>query len=267
MSTVVVPPKQEAALQLTALRAINYDWTMHLRSVWTDAPYDSCEIHTRLRDEFQRRLDSLILDRSINSPFGWLLVGSGGCGKTHFLSVCRQQAAAREICFVMVDMTDVRDFWSTVLQGYLDSLQQEYEPGKFQQRTLLEKFLKLFNFDVTVERALELFAEFSKERHAEKVTAIVSAIRKQHPRGSKPCIRMWVRAILATTSNDPSINSAGLSWINANPVDDDMRRFARIHQISRRTAPHRQSSVVDDESCAVPTVSRLRSARSNCRSV
>ena len=31
---------------LAALRAINFDWTMHLRSVWSDPAYDSPELHT-----------------------------------------------------------------------------------------------------------------------------------------------------------------------------------------------------------------------------
>ncbi|WP_397569177.1 ATP-binding protein [Schlesneria sp. T3-172] len=224
MPAVVEPPKQDAALELAALREINYDWTMHLRSVWADAAYDSSEIHTRLRDEFQRRLDSLKVDKSANSPLGWLLVGSAGCGKTHFLSVCRQQAAARGISFVLVDMTDVRDFWSTVLQGYLDSLQVEYIPGQFQQRTLLEKFLKLIDYDVTAERALGRFAEFSQQQHAQQVTAVVTAIRKIHPREAA-MYQDVIRAILATTSHDPSVSAAGLSWINANPVDDEMRKL------------------------------------------
>ena len=224
MSVVATAPPKKQVGELSALRSISYDWTMHLRSVWSDAPYDSAEIHTRLRDEFQNRLDLLMQDKGINSPLGWLLVGSAGSGKTHFLSICRKMAAVRDINFILIDMTDVRDFWNTVLQGFLDSLQQEYAPGKFQQQTLLEKFLKLFNLDVSIERALELLADFSKERLADKVNAIVSVIRKKAPREAA-LHQDVVRAILATTSNDPAINAAGLSWLNANPIDDDMRRL------------------------------------------
>lgn len=210
--------------QVAALRAINYDWTMHLRSVWADPAYDSPEIHTKLREEFNLRLAELQEQSSLASPMGWRVVGRPGSGKTHWLSICRQQAVARHIGFVLVDMTDVSDFWSTVLQGYLDSLQQEYSPGKFQQQILIEKFLSLLPLNVSVARALDLLPDFSKEKLAEKVAAIVGVIRKRHPREAA-MHQDVIRALLATTSNDLAIHSAGFSWLNANPVDDDMRRL------------------------------------------
>ncbi|MGE3775672.1 MAG: AAA family ATPase, partial [Pirellulaceae bacterium] len=236
MAVAASPRRLNTSPDLAALRAIDFDWTMHLRSVWTDPPYDSAEIHTGLRDEFQERLDDLNEEANPNSPLGWLLVGAAGSGKTHWLSVCRRHAVGRGVGFILVDMTDVRDFWSTVLQGYLDSLQQEYEPGKFQQQSLLEKFLGLFKFDVPVERALELLPEFPRDRLAEKISAMVGVIRRRHPAEAAKHQDV-IRAVLATTSNDPAASAAGLNWLNANPMDDDMRRllgFAKPQEEPRR---------------------------------
>ena len=208
---------------LNALRAISYDWTMHLRSVWSDPPFDSGAIHTPLRAEFQERLDLLKQEQSINSPLGWLVVGAAGSGKTHWLSICRQQAVAKQIAFVLVDMTDVRDFWNTVLQGYLDSLQQAYAKGKYQQRVLLERFLSLFKIGVPVEQALQMLAD-SKDRMVKAILMIVEGIHKQHPKEAK-FHQDAIRAVLATVSKDLAILNAGLSWLNANQVDDDMRKL------------------------------------------
>jgi hypothetical protein len=223
MTAILNPPPKSAPFDgLALLRAINYDWTMHLRSVWTDPPYDAADIHARLRRDFQLRLDELKQDSSSNAPLGWLVVGAAGSGKTHWLSICRQQAVAREMGFVLVDMTDVRSFWSTVLQGFLDSLQQEYTAGEFQQQVLLRKFLKLFQFNVTAERALQLLPTMPGAKLAEMIGKVVAVVRKRHPVEALQHQDV-IRAILATNSNDAAIAAAGLSWLNANQVDDGMR--------------------------------------------
>ena len=98
------------------LRAISFDWTMHLTSVWSDPPFDVPDLHSDLRKELEWKLDQLSASSNSSSPLGWVVMGSGGTGKTHLLSVLRRQARQRGISFVLVDMTDVHDFWETVLQ-------------------------------------------------------------------------------------------------------------------------------------------------------
>ncbi|HTN77229.1 MAG TPA: DUF87 domain-containing protein [Pirellulaceae bacterium] len=232
MSTVI---ETSAALSsqdaITALRAIDYDWTMHLRSVWSDPPFDSPELHHSLREEFQQRLDDLRDSTTINSPLGWLVVGAAGSGKTHWLSICRRQAVDRGISFVLVDMTGVRDFWSTLLQGYLDSLQQEYAPGKFQQQAILARFLELFKFrggppnsgkELTTKQALEMLPALKGDKLSKMISAVISVIRRKHPSEALQHHDV-IRAVLAVASHDSSIAAAGLSWLNGNAVDDDMR--------------------------------------------
>jgi len=226
----------EEGRALGALSAIDYDWTMHLRSVWSDPAFDAPQIHAEWRREFGSRLDRLETEKGSNSPLGWLMVGQPGSGKTHWLSICRKQAAERGCGFVLVDMTDVREFWSTVLQGYLDSLQQEWQPGKLQQQVLLEKFLGRFRINVSVSDAIKYLASYPAERLAQAISRLVDVIRKQHPRQGTQHQDV-VRALLAVSSQDASIHAAGLSWLNANPVDGPMRTLLGFSQTPEE--PHR----------------------------
>src|SRR5690349_4004129 len=97
---------------------------MRLSEVWDDAAWDVPDLHAGLRGEVVRKLDAMRTNRAGKSPLGWVIVGGGGTGKTHLLGTFRREAALRKAGFILVDMTDVRDFWETVLQGYLDSIQQ-----------------------------------------------------------------------------------------------------------------------------------------------
>ena len=202
---------------------MDFDWTVHLQRVWTDSPYDSPEIHTKLRDQFAQKLDELKARDVMEPPLGWIVVGPAGSGKTHWLSVCRQQAVARGMGFVLVDLTDVREFWQTVLQGYLDSLQQVYNGGKFQQQVLMERFLGTLPLNRSVDATLEAFRKIPAAVMAENISRVIKVIHQRYPnQGLK--YGDVIRALLATSSGDPDVASAGLSWLNANPVDDAARK-------------------------------------------
>ena len=47
------------------------------------------ELNADLRSEFAERLLALRQQQSTKSPLGWVVIGSGGSGKTHWLSICR----------------------------------------------------------------------------------------------------------------------------------------------------------------------------------
>lgn len=109
--------------ELTALLAVDFDWVKRLNEVWSDSTTDVAELHSEQRANLRERLTGLSSSRE--SQEAQLIVGyvgNPGSGKTHFLSFVRREALARGMQFVLVDMTDVRDFWSTVSLGYLESL-------------------------------------------------------------------------------------------------------------------------------------------------
>src|SRR5262245_39395805 len=127
---------------LNALKAANFDWATHLSDVWSDSTWDVSDLHGPIRKDFVDKIEAMRGNAKANSPLGWVIVGGGGTGKTHLLGTFRREAAGRKVAFVLVDMTDVRNFWETVLQGYLDSLQQSFEGGRHQYRCILRNIIE-----------------------------------------------------------------------------------------------------------------------------
>ncbi len=128
---------------LTLLCAADFDWAMHLQGVWTDPPYDVPEFQSTLRHQLCEKLHEMHENPADDSPLGWVVVGTAGSGKTHLLSILRRESFARQIHFVLVDMTDVHDFWATVLLGYFNSLQQNRADGRPLRTALIERLLSL----------------------------------------------------------------------------------------------------------------------------
>jgi len=58
--------KQPLALQ--ALSVVDFDWTMHMKSVWRDAGYDIDTLHQSYRHRILAEVDRLQHLRETNSP-------------------------------------------------------------------------------------------------------------------------------------------------------------------------------------------------------
>ena len=112
--------------ELDVIRSVNFDWAMRLSEVWSHTAWDMPELHSSSRSELARKLEIMRQNPGLGSPLGWVIVEGGGTGKTHLLGSFRREATRRKCAFVLVDMTDVRVFWESVLQGYIDSLQQSF---------------------------------------------------------------------------------------------------------------------------------------------
>src|SRR5699024_6082581 len=125
---------------LKALKAVNFDWTMQLKSVWHNSAYHAPRLHENLRTHLIEILKSQ-LDNTDQNPLGKGITGPEGAGKTHFLGAIRQELVALPAWFVLVDMSDVKDFWETVLSGYVHSLQQVASGNRPQFSYLLEHLL------------------------------------------------------------------------------------------------------------------------------
>jgi hypothetical protein len=209
--------------ELDALRAIDLDWAMHLRSVWRDPPYDVPQLHHALREEMGNRLDSLGHDGAGLSPLGWPVVGSGGTGKTHLLSVLRGEAFRRGVAFVLVDMTDVHDFWETVLLGFLSSLQQECDQGRFQHEAILERFINLFRSPEPTREILDKLRRARTKSLAKMTRQVLEALSRKHPRETLQHQDV-IRALIALNSADFEVASTGLTWLQGHPLEDNARR-------------------------------------------
>jgi hypothetical protein len=197
---------------LAVLQSVDFDWAMRLSEVWNDAAWDVPDLHAEIREEFVGKLDAMRSEPQGGSPPGWVIVGSGGAGKTHLLGVFRREAMRRKTAFVLVDMTGVRDFWETLLQGYLDSLQQPYAGERLQHQWLLENVIGRLGPKQPVAAILPLLSRRKGMDLVGDIKKILQALANLDRKQTLTCQNV-VRALVCLNSEDFSISSLGMAWL------------------------------------------------------
>ncbi len=209
--------------ELEVIRSVNFDWAMRLSDVWNDPAWDIPELHSSIRMEFGRKLGVMREHAAVGSPLGWVIVGGGGTGKTHLLGSFRREATRRKCAFVLVDMTDVRTFWESVLQGFIDSLQQSFGSEAFQYEWVLRNIIERLGPSKPVTQILSILAERKSKDLQGDIGKVLSALGRIFP---KETLRYQnvVRALICLNSDDFSISSLGLTWLQGQPLADDERK-------------------------------------------
>lgn len=95
---------------LTALSAVDFQWTARVGSIWQDSASDIPELQNSARDQVRIRLTALGRVQPSDSPLDIPSIGQGGSGKTHLLGAIRRDALQQGHFFVLADMTDIREF-------------------------------------------------------------------------------------------------------------------------------------------------------------
>jgi hypothetical protein len=207
---------------IQALAAADFDWCVRLRDVWIDNNHDVPELHTALREEFVSQLGSLQQQKG-RSPLGWPIVGSGGTGKTHLLGCFRKMTIERDAAFVLVDMTDVNDFWHTVLQGYLDSLQESVFEQSTQQEVILRRFLKLICPKEALEESLPKLTRTAPQTLKKNIGLILGFLNKKYPQDTLKNQDV-IRAVCCLNSENFEVQSIGLAWLQGQTLEDSTQR-------------------------------------------
>ncbi|WP_017326323.1 helicase HerA domain-containing protein [Synechococcus sp. PCC 7336] len=205
--------KQVPSLQ--ALAATDFDWTMHLKSVWRDSNSDVEGVHRDKRDKIARELKRLQGTKNPNSPLGMIFVGQAGAGKTHLLSAVRKQALAQNFGFVLADMTDVRDFWETILQGYVSSLQEADASGQPQSQRLIEFLIQQLGIPISLQKFSNAEPPALK-KYTNVVLKTMFDIAPQEVRKFQDVIR----ALLLLNSNDFAASELGYNWLQGLAIEE-----------------------------------------------
>jgi hypothetical protein len=203
---------------LIHLRAVNFDWVMHIKSIWSDAGVDLDSIQHTHRTTVATELYQLRNRGDTNSPLGLVILGQAGSGKTHLLNVTRKYSLLQGIGFILVDMTGVHDFWGTVLQGYVSSLQVDVAGGETQLGQLLDYILTYT--DQKIDRRALAQATGPELNQYLKLTLTGLTIRH---RTATIRYQNVVRALFLLNSNDLDFSSAGSNWLQGLEIDERAR--------------------------------------------
>jgi hypothetical protein len=209
--------------ELDVIRSVNFDWAMRLSEVWSQPVWDTPQLHSNVRSEFSRKLEVMRGKLGSGSPLGWVITGGGGTGKTHLLGSFRREATRQKCAFVLVDMTDVRSFWETVLQGYIDSLQQSFGGDVFQYEWVLKNIIERLGPNKPVTKILTILAERKSRDLQGDINKVLSALSKVYAKETLK-YRDVVRALICLNSDDFSISSLGLTWLQGQNLEDDERK-------------------------------------------
>jgi len=200
---------------LTALSNADFEWTAHIDSIWRDTHSDIPELQRESRRQLQVRLSALRRLQSTGSPLGLPILGEGGSGKTHLLSMARRESLTHGHFFVLADMTDIREFWETICSGYIRSLDQKV--GKVTQATrLLSKLTERVEGAPSVEE----LASARPPGLINRCNLLIQGLGAEH-RGEMREHQDVLRALVLLASNDFDIQDRGQQWLQGLPISED----------------------------------------------
>lgn len=200
---------------LSALVGADFEWTAHIDSIWRDTHSDIPELQRESRRQLEIRLSELRRLQSTGSPLGLPILGEGGSGKTHLLSMARKESLAHGHFFVLADMTDIREFWETICSGYIRSLDQKI--GNVTQATRL---LSKLTEQVKGTPSVEELASARPPGLINRCNLLIQGLGADH-RGEMREHQDVLRALVLLASNDFDIQDRGQQWLQGLPISED----------------------------------------------
>jgi len=196
---------------LSVFSSVNFDWVMRLDHVWQDVLYDVPELNGRLRNQVLERCRLISRQDHSASPLGWVVVGPAGAGKTHFLAELRREAAAGRTTFILADLTDVKDFWETLLLGCLNSLR---EPENRPQYILvLEGLFEHLGLDRDkAVRNVKVLARMPPRLLVKNTLRILKILARRY-KALTIEHQDVIRALILWNSDDLTLGNLGYNWL------------------------------------------------------
>ena len=192
---------------LSALRAASFDWVMRLDDVWRDSSYDVPELNGVLRNSILDRLSTL----EETSPLGWVILGPAGSGKTHLLGSLRRTAMRLPSYFILADLTDVKDFFTTVLLGYLNSL-REPEDAPQGRAVITGLFRYLGQTQETAEENARRLASMNLKSLVKNTEVVLEALARRH-RNQTIEHQDVFRSLVLLNSEGFALSNLGYAWL------------------------------------------------------
>jgi hypothetical protein len=205
--------------ELDAFRAVNFDWTRQLRSIWRNPPYHVASLH-------QKRVDDLVDYFAIKTrepdpfdePLGRVIVGPAGYGKTHLIGELRRRIWAMDGWFVLLDFVGIKDFWSSVALGFLNSLQVKMPDGKTQYDRLVLKTAAILRIHQEMIAIAKRWPGRPRELVTELAGLFVQSLSHMHFQETG-AHRDVVTALVLLISEDLDCHSVAHAWLQGMDLD------------------------------------------------
>jgi hypothetical protein len=210
--------------ELDAFRAVNFDWTRQLKSVWRDSHYHVPSMHRQAVDDI---VDYFVLKTvdpdPDDEPLGRVIVGPKGFGKTPLIGELRRQIWEREDWFVLLDFIGIKDFWSSVALGFLNSLQVRMADGTTQYDRLVLRIAKLLGIDEKLTTTAEQWRGEPRDLMLELVRLFTRSLARKYPGEANQHLDV-VTALVLLISEDLDCHSIAHGWLQGMSFDgEDVR--------------------------------------------
>jgi len=217
-------------LSLRAFRDVDFNWAVRLQDIWKPAVGDVPDMHHNARRQLLEEAERLKERPDDGNPLGWFLTGSGGTGKTHLLKAIQNQVVDQGFGFILVDMTDVRDFWETVAQGYITSLQNVLTDGRLQYAVLIDRFIGHLSASASkAENNVRLLAHRKSAKLKDDLDEVLRALAKKHQKQALS-FQDTIRALICLNSDDFEIANVGSSWLQGLDIDEALSKELRFQK-------------------------------------
>lgn len=217
MSVAAHPDDRQAAWRV-AFRAMDFDWTCHLLSVWRDVPHHSELLNGDVAEEIVDSLFQRDAGPASNSPEGELILGPAGSGKTHLVAQLRRRMWEKKGWFILFDLLDANDFWETASLSYLQSLGQSFEGGITQGDEVFLRLCTLPDIGTAIKsQASEIFS--SEKEAGEKLARIVNNALHASHRPEAMQFNRIVRAFILLQMRDPETSDPAYNWLQGIEVE------------------------------------------------
>ena len=219
--------------EIEAFRAVDFNWVRQLRSVWRDPSYHVKSLHQVLIDDiidyFAQETREVDPD---NEPQGRIVVGPAGLGKTHLIGELRRRVWETGGFFVLLDFVGIKDFWSSVALGFLNSLQVRTADDQRQYDILILRIAKALSLEPQLRDIASRLGDRPRDLINELVRVFVNALAKEHREGMLQHQDV-VRALILLISEDLECASVAHAWlqgIELEPIDVRALGFKSIRK-------------------------------------
>jgi hypothetical protein len=212
--------------QLDAFGAVNFNWTRQLKSVWKDPPYHFSSFNKQPADDL---VNYLFLRATgpdpDDEPLGRVIVGPKGFGKTHLIGELRRQVWERDGWFVLLDFIGIKDFWSSVALGFLNSLQIRMPNGDTQCNRLVLRVAESLGIKEKLTPSAERWRTQSRDLMIELVRFFTRSLARKYPMEANQHLDAATALVLLGSEN-PDCQNIAHGWLQGMTcADSEGREF------------------------------------------